>query len=193
MTEPPTLFLTVGLPGVGKTTRAEELAAEHRILRLTPDDWMAPLFGESDADGRRDVLEGRMVWAAHEVLRSGAGVVLDFGCWSPEERYAIRAIAESAGGRFVLEVVRASEEERRRRARQRWLDHPETTFEMTEADHDRFLAAVRLPDDDELAGGPMPAPPDGHTTWHRWASERWPTLPDLSPSDTAAGGHDAGP
>ncbi|WP_404349964.1 AAA family ATPase [Phycicoccus jejuensis] len=123
-------------------------------------------------------------------MRSGAGVVLDFGCWSPEERYAIRAIAESAGGRFVLEVVRASEEERRRRARQRWLDHPETTFEMTEADHDRFLAAVRLPDD-ELAGGPLPAPPDGHATWHGWASERWPTLPDLSPSDTAATGPDA--
>ena len=34
---------------------------------------------------------------AHEVLTSGAGVILDFGCWSPDERYAIRAIAERAG------------------------------------------------------------------------------------------------
>ena len=40
----PTLFLTVGLPGVGKTTRAKELASTHRILRLTPDEWMAPLL-----------------------------------------------------------------------------------------------------------------------------------------------------
>ncbi|QKE83888.1 ATP-binding protein [Arthrobacter sp. NEB 688] len=181
MTDRPTLFLTVGLPGVGKTTRARELAATHGILRLTPDDWMAPLLGDSDADGRRDVLEGRMVWVAHEVLRSGVGVVLDVGCWSPEERYAIRAVTESAGGRFVLEVVHAAEEERRRRARQRWLDAPETTFEMTDADHDRFLAAVRLPDAAELSGGPLPAPPAGHPTWHRWASTRWPTLPDLAP------------
>ena len=92
----PTLFFTVGLPGVGKTTRAKELASTHRILRLTPDDWMAPLFGRSDADGRRDMLEGRMIWVAHEVLASGSSVVLDFGCWSASERYAIRVIAETA-------------------------------------------------------------------------------------------------
>ena len=33
----------VGLPGAGKTTLARQLAAERRILRLTPDDRMAPL------------------------------------------------------------------------------------------------------------------------------------------------------
>jgi predicted kinase len=84
----PALLLTVGLPGVGKTTRAKELASTHRILRLTPDEWMAPLFGHNDADGRRDILEGRMIWVAHEVLASGSSVVLDFGCWSADERYA---------------------------------------------------------------------------------------------------------
>jgi hypothetical protein len=57
----------LGLPGVGKTTRARELASTHRVLRLTPDEWMAPLFRESEADGRRDVLEGRMIWVAHPV------------------------------------------------------------------------------------------------------------------------------
>ncbi|WP_245789844.1 AAA family ATPase [Streptosporangium canum] len=54
-----TLFLTVGLPGAGKTTRARQLAKEHKALRLTPDEWMIPLFGEPEADGKRDVLEGR--------------------------------------------------------------------------------------------------------------------------------------
>jgi AAA domain len=32
-----TMFLIVGLPGAGKTTRAKELAAANRALRLTPD------------------------------------------------------------------------------------------------------------------------------------------------------------
>ena len=94
----PILFLTVGLPGVGKTTAAKHIAEERRILRLTPDEWMAPLFGESDADGRRDILEGRMIWTALQVLASGSSVVLDFGCWSAEERYAIRHLTEAAGG-----------------------------------------------------------------------------------------------
>jgi hypothetical protein len=66
-----------------------EVAADGSILRLTPDERMAPLFGDSEVGGRRDILEGRMIWVAYRVLRSGSSVVLDFGCWSPEERYAI--------------------------------------------------------------------------------------------------------
>ena len=173
----PTLFLTVGLPGVGKTTRAEELASAHRILRLTPDEWMAPLFGQSDADGRRDILEGRMIWVAHEVLASGSAVVLDFGCWSPEERYAIRMIGEATGADFKLEYVQADERERRRRAAQRWLEAPHATFEMTDADHNRFMALFQPPSRNELENGPIPSPPAGHMTWFAWASGRWPTLP----------------
>ena len=174
-----TLFLTVGLPGAGKTTRALELAREHRILRLTPDDWMAPLFGDSHADGRRDILEGRMIWVAHQVLVGGSSVVLDFGCWSPDERYAIRAVAEGAGADFVLEYLDVPEPVRRERCERRWTEAPGTTFEMTVTDHDRWLAMFQPPAEDELRGGPMPEPPAGFDSWPAWASDRWPTLPVL--------------
>lgn len=176
---PPTLFLTVGLPGAGKTTRARELAGEHSILRLTPDDWMAPLFGDSDAHGRRDILEGRMIWVAHEVIVSGASVILDFGCWSPEERYAIRAITELAKGNFALEYLRIPESERRARCDRRWMQAPATTFEMTSDDHDRFASLCQPPTANELSSGPIPQPPSGFETWPQWASDRWPTLPRL--------------
>ena len=53
------MFLMVGLPGAGKTARAKELATRHGALRLSPDAWMIPLFGDSDAGGKRDVLEGQ--------------------------------------------------------------------------------------------------------------------------------------
>jgi predicted kinase len=181
VTTRPTLFLTVGLPGVGKTTRAKQLAAEHGILRLTPDEWMAPMFGDSEAGGRRDILEGRMVWVAHEVLRSGAGVILDFGCWSADERYAIRVIAERAGGRFALVHVHTTEEERRRRASARWREAPHTTFEMTDADHDRFLASIEPPSSEELEYGPVPHPPAGFETWPATVGRRFPTSPILQP------------
>lgn len=177
VTDLPTLYLTVGLPGVGKTTLARQIADTERILRLTPDEWMAPLFSDSNAGGRRDILEGRMIWVAHEVLRSKTSVVLDFGCWSPEERYAIRVIAESVGARFDLQHVSIEEAERRARATSRWKSAPDTTFPMSEEDHDRFLALCQPPSPEELSYGPVPYPPPGFDTWLHWASDRWPSLP----------------
>ncbi len=80
-----TLFLIVGRPGAGKTTRAKELAAEHGALRLSPDAWMIPLFGESDAGGKRDVLEGLLISLALEAVKLGTSVILDFGFWGRDE------------------------------------------------------------------------------------------------------------
>lgn len=93
MSASPTLHLTVGLPGVGKTTLASELEQQSGALRLTPDEWMLPLFGVgwTEVVGKRAVLEGRLIWVAHQVLRAGGSVILDFGCWSSEERWALRA------------------------------------------------------------------------------------------------------
>ena len=147
----PTLHLTVGLPGVGKTTLARELERTSGALRLTPDEWMMPLFGVrwTDFGGKRDVLEGRLIWVAHHVLRTSGSVILDFGCWSSDERYALRAIADLAGADFELHYVTLPEDERRERATARWRHSPEETFEMTLEDHERFRAQFTPPTTDE--------------------------------------------
>ena len=90
-------MLMVGLPGSGRTTRARELAATRRALRLTPDEWMAPLFGDGEADGKRDVLEGRLIVVAVDALRLGTNVVLDFGLRARDERSALRWLAPPDG------------------------------------------------------------------------------------------------
>ena len=101
-----------------------------------------------------------------------------FECgWARDPRR--RAIAGLAHTRFQMEYVVVPEAVRRARCDRRWLETPETTFKMTAADHDRFLALCRPPTQDELDDGPMPAPPEGCDTWARWASRRWPTLPCL--------------
>ena len=41
-----TLHLMVVLPCSGKTTLAQELEHELPALRLTPDEWQIPLFGQ---------------------------------------------------------------------------------------------------------------------------------------------------
>ncbi len=35
----------VGMVGTGRTTRARRISAEHRAVRLTPDEWMIPPSG----------------------------------------------------------------------------------------------------------------------------------------------------
>ncbi len=49
------------------------------------------------ADGKRWVLEGRLVSVALQALRMGTGVVLDYGWWGRDERSALRWLAPSAG------------------------------------------------------------------------------------------------
>ena len=83
---PPTLFLTVGLPGTGKTTAARRIEAEHGALRLTKDEWMKALYGSENPEQASDVIEGRLVGIALRALELGVSVVLDFGLWGKDER-----------------------------------------------------------------------------------------------------------
>jgi predicted kinase len=95
MTPQATLFLIVGLSGAGKTTRARELEKAHRALRFSPDEWMIPLFGESDADGKRDLLEGLLISAGLCAPAVGMNVVLDFGLWGRDKLSALRSLGAS--------------------------------------------------------------------------------------------------
>ena len=46
---PAIVYLIVGLPGAGKTTRAKQLEVNAPALRLTPDEWQIVLFGDQAA------------------------------------------------------------------------------------------------------------------------------------------------
>jgi predicted kinase len=169
------MFLMVGLPGAGKTTRATELAAQHRALRLTPDHWMIPLFGDSMADGKRFVLEGRLISVALQALSLGISVVLDYGLWGRDERSALRWLAQSAG--TACQVVYLPVD---RDVQLAWIAHrqataPRQTFPMSEADLDRWREQFQVPDATELTGGEIPRPPAGWPGWAEWAVDHWPS------------------
>ena len=165
----------VGLPAAGKTTRAKEIEEERRALRLTPDEWMIPLFNHNDADGKRNVLEGRFIWLALGALRHDIDVVLDFGVWGKVERTALRALAAEAGASCELVYLEVDEDEQRRRRDSRGSEDPELTFYITDEDLEEYRQRFEPPDEFELSGVELDRPPAGHSTWSSWASEWWPT------------------
>jgi predicted kinase len=173
----------VGLPGAGKTTRAKELAATHPALRLTPDEWMISLFGEPEADGMRDVLEGRLIAIALQALHLGTNVVLDFGLWSRDERSALRWLATSAGASCQVIYLPVDKDVQRARITHRQATAPHTTFPIPEADIDKWRKQFQAPDAAELSGGEtVPDPPSGWPGWPEWAANRWPSLHPTRPS-----------
>ncbi|WP_103538812.1 MULTISPECIES: ATP-binding protein [unclassified Streptomyces] len=172
-----TLFLMVGLPGAGKTTHARQLAEEHGALRLTPDEWMLPLFGAAESDGKRDVLEGRMLWLALEAVRLGTDVVVDYGCWSRNERSAIRWLAEAEGSRFRMIYLPVDAETQRARLTRREATAVGETLPISEADILNARAQFEEPDAAEQEGRmSVDGPPAEWSNWREWAADRWPSF-----------------
>ena len=173
-----TMLLMVGLPGAGKTTRARELAATHQALRLTPDHWMIPLFGEPMADGKRFVLEGRLISIALQALRLGTSVVLDYGLSGRDERSALRWLARSAGAACQVVYLPVDKDVQLARIAHRQETAPHQTFPMNEADVDGWREQFQVPDAAELHGSEIPAPPAGWPGWPEWAVDHWPSCAD---------------
>ena len=175
MTTPPTLFLVVGLPGMGKTTAARRIEVEERALRLTKDEWVKALYGLANPSSASDVIEGRLIEIALRALALGSNVVLDFGLWGHDERCSLRQAAADLGVSVEMRYFELPADEQRRRLDRRLAEAPHTTWHISEEDLAECAAIISIPTPGELDGTePIDEPPPGFSTWDQWRAHRWP-------------------
>jgi hypothetical protein len=119
----PLAFLLHGYLGVGKTTLARRLEAEHAAIRFTHDKWMRALYGSDPPEAFFAEYAGRVsglieaTWT--RCLELGLNVVLDFGFWSRSERDRTRALVAGLGGECRLYRLTCPDEIARRRIEDR--------------------------------------------------------------------------
>jgi predicted kinase len=171
----PTLFLTVGLPGTGKTTIARQLEAEHEAMRLTKDEWMKALYGDENPSTASDVIEGRLIQIGMRALELGINVIIDFGLWSRDERAALRHAATEVGATVVMQYCELESDEQRRRLERRQAEAPHETWPMSESDLAEWASSIEIPTAAEIDGSePVGPPPEGFSNWRDWTEQRWP-------------------
>jgi predicted kinase len=145
----------VGLPCSGKTAWARELERQHAAIRLTPDEWHVPLFGQDAEDpehDRRHAAVEALLWdLAAKLLARGIDVILDFGFWTREERDGFRARAAQLGADCVIHYAEASLDVLLARLAARNAELPPGTFAIRESDIRAWAARFEAPTPDEQA------------------------------------------
>ena len=149
-----TLYLMVGLPCSGKTTRAKELEGALHAVRLTPDEWQVSLFGQDahdpEHDKRHGLIEAHLWKIAARSLKLGTNIILDFGFWAKEEREDFRIRAQTLGARSEIVYMDVGDDELLRRLRERNVRLTDTTFYIAEESMGSWIQIFQKPDADEL-------------------------------------------
>jgi predicted kinase len=149
-----TLHLMVGLPCSGKTTLAKKLEYEQSALRLTPDEWQVPLFGqdaeEPEHDARHSLIESMLWNIASRALELGTNVILDFGFWAREEREDYRSRAKQLGASSEVHFLDVSADELMQRLTARNSRPSQAYFHISEEMMKPWLTFFQRPTPDEL-------------------------------------------
>ncbi len=151
----PTLYMLCGLPGSGKSVRAQELEAAGEGILLNADSWVRHLYpedAEAAARDERKFLVHEVQWELVErLLAGGISVILDWGLWSREERDHYRQRARELGASVRTLFLDEPIETLHERVAQRNDNLPPGTFHISSEELDEWAAVFEPPTHEELA------------------------------------------
>ena len=144
----------VGLPCAGKTTLARRLEKEFSALRLTPDEWQLPLFGndvyEPEHDARHSQIESLLWGIASRALELGVNVILDFGFWARSEREDYRNRAAQLAAASQVHFCDLPDDELLKRVAWRNANRSSKEFHIDEEKMRTWMGFFQRPTPDEL-------------------------------------------
>lgn len=158
---PPSLIITCGLPGTGKSTVARAIAASlgadwwradeerKRMAGFAPNERPGPSQQASlYSPEQTDRTYTRLLELAAESLNAGHAVVLDATYASQARRQAARELASKLGVPFRTALIECDDQEVRRRLRARTGDAAEVS-DADETVYDKVRASFETPDHNE--------------------------------------------
>lgn len=152
-TKPAELHFLCGKIAAGKSTLSKVLAAEHRAVVLSEDEWLPQLYPDElltipdyvRYSTRLKKVAGPLV---RDLLAAGVTVVLDFPANTVEQRRWLKDLAASTGAPHILHFLDVPDEVCKSRLKQRNAagEHP---FEVTNEQFERITGHFVPPTPEE--------------------------------------------
>jgi predicted kinase len=141
------LIIVCGLPGSGKTTRAEALESRLRAVRFCPDEWMDALSVNLYDEETRAKIEALQWKLAQQLLALGLTVIIEWGTWGRSERDVLRSGARAMGAAVELHYLSAPPDVLFERIQHRGLENPPINRDALS----RWCEIFQVPTPEEMA------------------------------------------
>lgn len=149
----PIAYIICGFIGAGKTTFAKKLEKETGAVRITKDEWIVRIFGNSPPKEKFAEYDSKVTKLAQDfafrLVQAGTDVILDEGFWERSYRDEIRNKIRGLGGEPIVYYVSQPVEIMRARTVERSKNPPSDAFEIDEATFNRYLKFWQPPEKNE--------------------------------------------
>ncbi len=149
----PTAYILCGFIGSGKTTFAKKLEKDTGAVRITKDEWMVKIFGNTPVKDKFHEYDGKVTVLSREIalqfLRHGVDIILDEGFWVKSQRDEIKKSIEKIGASAVLYYVQCPMDVMKKRTLERSRNPDKNSFEISEKMFDNYVKFWDPPHIDE--------------------------------------------